>query len=333
MSLNCPRTRSSRPPRSPQRSSRLPVLEIQKPVLQRQVEQSALPDLQPVRRPRGVGRRRRNVLLESGRGLQPEVGPWATRAAAPAGRAAEVEGRIWCSRARFTSTASSNLPSRPSRDLGLALGDRLLELARRIARHERRLDEDQFVELDRLRSIWGSSTTTERSRSSVSQTPTRAWPSVNTSTGLRPACSRQKHKSGRGRGRCRPCAPGSPTAPARAALTSRNWRAEDVGDRVADHSVPDRLPPSPTRGPSCRPCSHRSVSLAGLPQLLGGIAQDDVNARVGRADEGRQQLRRGRRAAPETRRQQVHLLGQLGEDLVPAAHTHRDLGASARRQP
>src|ERR1700688_2955360 len=76
---------------------------------------------------------------------------------------------------------------------------------------------------------------------------------------------------------------------------------------------PDRVSDLPGAGLGTLAVTVHGLVAAGGGELVGGFAQDDVDTRIVRPDEGGDQLRRRVDAAPMGRRQQVDLDGMLRE--------------------
>ena len=172
------------------------VLEVEQLVAERQVEQPALPRLQPAEPLVGRHLRDHDLLGERRESRR------SREAGAPAAvggseidrprRSPRSSGRIWRARARRDVDRKfegrpSHPPLRcsapavtaaPKRTGGCAVS-RVVSTKMRSSR------------LRRLRRTWTSSTTADEKSSSLSHTPTKACPATRTRMGFRPACSAQ----------------------------------------------------------------------------------------------------------------------------------------------
>ena len=223
-------------------------------------------------------------------------------------------GRILALRARRTSTASSNGDAASSAISFLAASTACLKRAGCDAGQERGLDHDHFLELhalaQHLRVV-----DHEAGEIFVHQ------PDADEGVAFGQRDDRVEARLLEAGGvKQREVEAGADLAGQDVARTADHLAGalealgrQDVGDRMRDQRGPDRVGDLPGAGLGALAVAVHGLVAAGGGELVGGFAQDDVDARIGRPNEGGKQLRRRIDAAPMRRRQQVDLDGMLGE--------------------
>ena len=115
------------------------------------------------------------------------------------------------------------------------------------------------------------------------------------------------------------------------ALALEAFRREDVGEGMADEGGPDGLGDFPGARLLSGGVAVDRRAASGVRELVGGFAQDNVDARVGRADEGGEEFGRGGRTAPVGRRKEVDLHAGFGERLVGDIDANEESRRAGRR--
>ena len=122
------------------------------------------------------------------------------------------------------------------------------------------------------------------------------------------------------------------------ALAFEALRRENIGDGMTDERGPNGFGNLPRPGfLPLHIAIHRWITACS-EELLGGLPQNDIYAGVGRSNEGGEEFRRRRRAAPMGRRQKVHIhLGcaersslALGDDVDFRATGRSEAGQEDR---
>ena len=111
------------------------------------------------------------------------------------------------------------------------------------------------------------------------------------------------------------------------AAADEGGRRVDVAQVHAADRVPDRLRLFPDAGLAAALVALERVWLAACPQEVRGGVDDAGDRRVVRLDEGGEDVGDARGAAPLVEGQDADVLGELADDLVPAAGRERHRAA------